>query len=112
VTGGTEALRRPRNFAGMTNDNHPFHTFALDAFGNRVRIGLTFAETLEFERLDALEPLDESGKPVPWHCQSEAMRRLEDRWFELYRKHEAARLQLTEAERPHRARSRAFSSQS
>ena len=94
----------------MTNDNHPFHTFALDAFGNRVRVGLTFAETLEFERLDVLEPLDGEGNPVPWDCQNEAMRRNEDRWFELYRKHEAARLQLVVARRPLLARSRAFSS--
>lgn len=94
----------------MTNDNHRFHTFALDAFGNRVRVGLTFAETLEFERLDTLEPIDSEGNPVPWDAQNEAMRRSEDRWFELYRKHEAARLQLVEAGRPHLARSRAFSS--
>ena len=93
----------------MTNDNHPFHTFALDAFGNRLRVGLTYAETLEFERLDAQEPLDEQGNPLPWHAQSEAVRRSEDRWFELYRKHEAARLQLVEAAKPHLARSRAFS---
>lgn len=94
----------------MTNDNHPFHTFALDAFGNRVRVGLTYAETIEFERLDALEPLDTHGNPLAWDRQNEAVRRSEDRWFELYRKHEEARLQLVEAGRPHLARSRAFSS--
>ena len=94
----------------MTNDNHPAHTFALDAFGNRVRVGLTWAETLEFERLDALEPLDAQGNPLPWDAQSEAIRRSEDRWFELYRKHEAARLPLVEAGKPHLARSRWFSS--
>jgi hypothetical protein len=77
----------------MTNDNHPFDAFALDCFGNRVRVGLTYAETIEFERLDALEPLDGQGN------------RSEDRWFELYRKHEAARLQLPEAP-THRLRSR------
>jgi hypothetical protein len=95
----------------MTNNNHHrFQTFTLDAYGNRVRVGLTFAETLEFERLDALEPIDGEGNPVPWDAQNEAMRRSEDRWFELYRKHEAARLQLVETGRPHLARSRAFSS--
>lgn len=94
----------------MTNHNRQFHTFALDAYGNRVRVGLTWAETLEFERLDALEPVDEDGKPVPWDCQSEATRRTEDRWFELYRKHEEALLQLVVAERPHLARSLAFCS--
>jgi hypothetical protein len=93
----------------MTNDNHPFQTFAPDAFGNRVRVGLTFAETLEFERLDALEPLDAHGNPLPWEEQSEDIRRSEDRWFELYRKHEAARLKLVEAGKPHLARSRSSS---
>lgn len=95
----------------MTNDNHPFHTFAPDAFGNRVRLGLTYAETLEFERLDALEPLDALGNPLPWDVQSDAVLRAEDRWFELYRKHEAARSQLLEANEPHFVRSRSSSSQ-
>jgi hypothetical protein len=90
----------------MTNDNDPFHTFALDAFGNRVRVGLTYAETLEFERLDALEPLDEAGNPLPWDAQSETVRRSEDRWFELYRKHESALALLAEPVRPDFARSR------
>jgi hypothetical protein len=94
----------------MTNDNHPFQTFAIDAFGNRVRVGLTYAETLEFEELDATEPLDHEGNPLPWDAQSEAVRRSEDRWFELYRKHEAARFQLIEASKPHLARSRSSSS--
>jgi hypothetical protein len=89
----------------MTNDNHPFDAFALDCFGNRVRVGLTYTETIEFERLDALEPLDGQGNPLAWDAQSEAVRRSEDRWFELYRKHEAARLQLPEAP-THRLRSR------
>jgi len=94
----------------MTNDNHPFNTFAIDAFGNRVRVGLTHAETLEFEQLDAAEPLDHEGNPLPWDAQSESVRRSEDRWFELYRKHEAARFQLAEASKPHLTRSRTFSS--
>jgi hypothetical protein len=90
----------------MSNDNHPFHTFALDAFGNRVRVGLSYAETLEFERLDA------NGNPVPWEAQDEAVRRTEDRWFELYRKHEDARFRLIEAARPRPSRSRSLSSRS
>ena len=106
----TEAVAGPRKIRAMTNDNHPFHTFALDAFGNRVRVGLTYAETLEFERLDALEPLDAKGNPVPWEAQSEAVRRAEDRWFELYRKHEAARSELLDAMRPHRVLLRSLAS--
>ena len=94
----------------MTNDNQPFHTFAIDACGNRVRVGLTHAETLEFEQLDGAEPLDHEGNPLPWDAQSESMRQSEDRWFELYRKHEAARFQLIEASKPHLVRSRSLSS--
>lgn len=94
----------------MTNDNHRFKTFAIDAYGHRVRVGLTHAETLEFEQLDAAEPLDHEGNPLPWDAQNDAVRRSEDRWFELYRKHEAARFQLIEAARPPLARSRSFSS--
>ncbi|ETR75115.1 hypothetical protein X566_20475 [Afipia sp. P52-10] len=94
----------------MTHDHNPrFHTFGLDAFGNRVRIGLTFAETLEFEYLDSHEPVDADGNPLPWELQSDAMRRAEDRWFELYRKHEAACLALVEVRRPHLARSPSLS---
>ena len=103
-------LPGPGKLGPMTNDNHPFQTFAVDAFGNRVRVGLTYAETLEFEELDATEPLDHEGNPLPWDAQSEAVRRSEDRWFELYRKHEAARFQLIETSKPHHARSRSLSS--
>ena len=94
----------------MTNDNQPFVTFAIDAYGNRVRIGLTYAETLEFEQLDAAEPLDHQGNPLPWDAQNESVRQSEDRWFELYRKHEAARFQLIEATKPQPTRSRSLSS--
>lgn len=94
----------------MTNHYHPFNTFALDAFGNRVRIGLTFAETIEFDYLDAREPVDQHGNPLAWDVQNDMTRRLEDRWFELYRKHETACLALVEARSPHLARSPSLSS--
>ena len=68
--------------------------FTVDAQGRRVRVGLSWDETLEFERLDAREPMDHRGQPIPWYAQSAAIRRSEDRWFELYRKHEEARLRL------------------
>lgn len=79
----------------------PFDIYAIDAFGNRVRVGLSYSETLEFEQLDAREPLDRNGDPIPWYAQSETTRRLEDRWFELYRRHEDARFQLISVQRPH-----------
>lgn len=75
-----------------SKDHSSISAFVTDAHGNRVRIGLTWSETLEFERLDSREPLDPKGHPIPWYAQSESIRRSEDRWFELYRKHEQARL--------------------
>ena len=84
--------------------------FTIDAQGNRVRVGLSAEETLEFERLDAREPLDHRGKPIPWYAQSDAIRRSEDRWFELYRKHEDARLKLERRIASHRRLGRAQTS--
>lgn len=91
----------------MAHDDR-FTTFALDAFGNRVRIGLTFAETLEFEALNAAEPTDPVGIPLPWYTQDSEIRRHEDRWFELYRKHEDARYAVIRARSPHMVLSRIF----
>jgi hypothetical protein len=55
--------------------------------GRRVMVGLTAAETVEFERIDAQLPLN--AKPV-W--PDTANTPTEDRWLELYTKHEIARL--------------------
>jgi hypothetical protein len=58
--------------------------------GNRyLIIGLTGDETSEFERLDRLMPLDHQGN-FAWDFEGEAKTPEEQRWFELYRKHEAA----------------------
>ncbi len=79
--------------------------FTVDAQGRRIRVGLTSDETLEFERLDAREPLDHHGRPIPWYAQSAVIRRSEDRWFALYRKHEEARQRLErKIASPHRTR--------
>lgn len=86
----------------------PFHTFALDAFGNRILIGLTFSETVEYDVLSAEEPTDAGGAPLPWYSQNTTIRDREDRWFELYRKHEAARFALIRSRRPHMVLSRIF----
>lgn len=61
--------------------NDPFHTFALDAFGNRIRIGLTFAETVEYDALSAAEPTDTGVASLPWYSQDDSIRHREDRWF-------------------------------
>ena len=53
----------------------------------RLMLGLTSAETFEFERLDAEIPLN--AKPV-W--PDTANSRTKERWLELYTKHQLARL--------------------
>jgi hypothetical protein len=58
--------------------------YVLDADGNRILIGLTLAETREFERLDELIS-DLSSAPTD---DSRSIN--ERRWLVLYDKHEAA----------------------
>ena len=58
--------------------------YLLDADGNRILIGLTLAETGEFERLDELIS-DLSSAPTD---DSRSIN--ERRWLVLYDKHEAA----------------------
>lgn len=60
----------------VRNNNAPRRYF-VDAVGRRVLIGLTLEETFEFERLDS-EP--DGARPAPG----------EQRWLELYAKHEDA----------------------
>jgi hypothetical protein len=65
-------------------------SYALDADGNRILIGLTLVETREFERLDELILSLSSG--VTDDNRSLAERR----WLTLHDKHEAAvRIYLT-----------------
>jgi len=58
--------------------------YVLDADGNRILIGLTLAESREFERLDELIS-DLSSAPTD---DSRSIN--ERRWLVLYDKHEAA----------------------
>jgi len=48
---------------------------------------LTLEETLEFERLDRLSPVDHLGN-CAWDFEGEPKTPEEKRWLELYRKHE------------------------
>jgi hypothetical protein len=59
--------------------------YSLDQ-GRRVMIGLSEAETVEFEILDAQIPYD--GKPV-WPDTANSP--TEDRWLELFTKHQFAK---------------------
>jgi len=62
-------------------------SYALDADGNRVLIGLTLQETREFERLDALISALGSTPLVP---TDDRCSQNERRWLVLYEKHQSA----------------------
>jgi hypothetical protein len=53
--------------------------------------GLSIEETVEFERLDALPPIDGDGNPASIFEGGPTTRR-ENRWLELYMKQVQARL--------------------
>ena len=53
-------------------------------------LGLTFAETREFELLDAEPPVDEQGHLLAWETDEDSFPPNQARWLELYRKHREA----------------------
>jgi hypothetical protein len=57
--------------------------YVLDGNGNRILIGLTLEETIEFEHLDEL-------MSIPSFVPTDDCRSLKRRWLVLYDKHEAA----------------------
>jgi hypothetical protein len=63
--------------------------YGTDEDGHRVLIGLSVEETFEFETLDDLAPLDETGTQIAWRDGFPITDR-EKRWLELYQKHEDA----------------------
>jgi hypothetical protein len=58
-----------------------------DILGRRILVGLTYAETCEFERLSELPPIDEFGQLLPWETDENSFPPSEWRWLELYKKH-------------------------
>jgi hypothetical protein len=64
--------------------------YQVDDKGRRVLVGLTSAETREFETLDALPPSDGSGDGVDWTFGGEPTTGREKRWLQLYVKHDEA----------------------
>jgi hypothetical protein len=64
--------------------------YFVDENGRRVLIGLTIEETFEFETLDSLPALDESGNHVAWDENEIPTTTREKRWLELYDKHDQA----------------------
>jgi hypothetical protein len=73
--------------AAMTDlSNTAPRRYFVDTVGRRVLIGLTLEETFEFERLDSEQvSAQESRQPDGWAPVAG-----EQRWLELYEKHEGA----------------------
>ena len=61
-----------------------------DIFGRKVLVGLTYAETCEFELLDAVPPTDEHSRALSWEIEESSFPPNQARWLELYKKHKAA----------------------
>jgi hypothetical protein len=64
--------------------------YHIDGNRRRVLVGLTPAETREFETLDSLSPSDDTGNRIAWTFGGEPTTGLERRWLQLYAKHEEA----------------------
>ena len=70
------------------------HCYGQDIFGRKVLVGLTCAETHEFEMLDAAPPIDEHGRILDLETDEDSFPPSQTRWLELYKKHQAARARL------------------
>jgi hypothetical protein len=64
--------------------------YTTDETRRRVLVGLTPAETQEFETLDSLPPSDSSGNRIAWTFGGEPTTDREKRWLELYTRHDEA----------------------
>jgi len=58
--------------------------------GRRVLVGLTLAETHEFEILDSLSPSDGGSDRIAWTFGGDPTTGRERRWLQLYTKHDEA----------------------
>ena len=82
---GSKARPRSRPSLELLTERH-----TIDENGRRVLVGLTSAETREFETLDALAPSDSSGDRLAWTFGGEPTTGREKRWLQLYTKHDEA----------------------
>jgi hypothetical protein len=73
---------------GFSFDELP-KRYRIDENGHSVLLGLSIEETFEFETLDELAPLDETGTYIAWRDGVPITNR-EKRWLELYEKHDEA----------------------
>jgi len=59
-------------------------SYSRDIFGRTALTGLTYAETHEFELLDAEPPVDERGDLLAWETDDKSFPPSQSRWLELY----------------------------
>ncbi|MDN3274180.1 hypothetical protein QWJ07_08000 [Frankia sp. RB7] len=64
--------------------------YIVDDAGQRILVGLTIEETLEFERLESPTMFGIDGKHLIWNAREADPEQPEARWLELYAKHERA----------------------
>lgn len=64
--------------------------YMVDAAGQRVLVGLTIEETIEFERLDSPAARRLTNGQVLWDGRDVVPSKPDQRWLELYAKHERA----------------------
>jgi hypothetical protein len=64
--------------------------YRIDETGRRVLVGLTAAETQEFETLDSLSPSDDGGDHIAWTFGGDPTTNREKRWLQLYTRHDEA----------------------
>jgi hypothetical protein len=70
--------------------NNAPRRYFVDAGGRRVLIGLTFEETFEFERLDSQALVGRGDGGIVRDGSIHRLVVVEQRWQELYAKHEGA----------------------
>ncbi|MGY8667464.1 hypothetical protein Q3C01_34635 [Bradyrhizobium sp. UFLA05-109] len=70
--------------------NNAPRRYFVDEVGRRVLIGLTHEETFEFERLDGQATLHREDSQAPYDGNGLWVADGEERWLELYAKHEGA----------------------
>ena len=70
--------------------DQPPRRYFVDKLGRRVLIGLSLEETTEFETLDSLPALDQSGNHMTWGGNGVPTTTREKRWLQLYSKHDEA----------------------
>jgi hypothetical protein len=64
--------------------------YIVDDAGQRILVGLTIEETIEFEKLDGPATPGLHGKRALWNALDTGIEKPEPRWLELYTKHERA----------------------